>query len=207
MKPGWIPAVLGASLLLTGCVVGQKHTLTTADPALSLAGDGTLAVAVTDRRSYVLSANKPPSFLGLLRNGFGVPFDVNTRAGRPVAEEVAEVLATSLEEAGFLVTTLAADGRRATTEIVAEADGRRLLLLRLVEFKSDTFVRTRLDHDLELSVYDAVGVRRGHAVVRGSEELGSGIDTSAHVRGQVPLALARYLEQLLADETVVAALR
>ncbi|MCZ7600253.1 MAG: hypothetical protein M5U09_24510 [Gammaproteobacteria bacterium] len=65
MKYGHFVVALCALGALGGCVVGQKHTLLTADPRVELAGEGPLAVSALDHRPYVVGGEKAAHFPGI----------------------------------------------------------------------------------------------------------------------------------------------
>lgn len=208
MKYGNLVVVLCALAALGGCVVGQKHTLLIADPKVELAGEGPLAVSALDHRPYVVSGEKQVSFLGLLRNSVGVPFDINTEGRRAVSDEVATVLAGALEKAGFDVRTISTRPEQGDSEVIAAIDGQsRLALLTINELKSDTYARTRLQYDLGLKVFVANGELLAGSVAQGEDSLGAGFDTSKHTKDAVPAALSVQLERLINDPGVVEALR
>jgi len=208
MKYGHFVVALCALGALGGCVVGQKHTLLTADPRVELAGEGPLAVSALDHRPYVVGGEKQPTFLGLLRNSVGMPFDINTEGRRAVSDEVATVLAEALERAGFDVRTVSTRPDQGRAEVIAAVlDQSRLALLTINELKSDTYARTRLQYDLNLKVFAADGELLAESVAQGEESLGGGFDTSKHTKDAVPAALSAQLERLLNDPGVVEALR
>ena len=84
-------------LVLEGCGGARlKHQYHQAGLDLNSIGDGQIAVAVGDKRPYVLSADKPPTFTGRMRNNFGMTFNITTESGNTFAHDVATVV-----EAGY----------------------------------------------------------------------------------------------------------
>ena len=76
-----------------------------------------------DARPYVVSGNQPESFAGLLRGGYGNPFDVSTATGNPVARDLRDALARGMRERGVEVlavdTNAAAQPERARNALFA----------------------------------------------------------------------------------------
>lgn len=68
--------------------MGNKHQYIGSDPELLVTTTYATAVAVQDRRPYVLDGDKDADFVGIQRGGFGNPFDVITTSGRPLARHV-----------------------------------------------------------------------------------------------------------------------
>ena len=85
--------LLFVGVLASGCAVGNTHRYDWGDANLSIETDKTVAVSILDARSYVQSGAKLPNFVGLQRGGFGVPFGVTTRSGRPVCSARMQVSA------------------------------------------------------------------------------------------------------------------
>ena len=86
--------IFGMSLLImavTGCAIGNQYDYRTANVSLPLTGDGVLGVGVLDNRSYVLSGEKEPNFVGLQRGGFANPFNVTTASGKPLTDDMSDV--------------------------------------------------------------------------------------------------------------------
>ena len=77
-----------AGFLFSGCAIGNTHRYDLGNAALVAESDKRVAVCVADERPYVLSGEKPGSFVGLLRGGFGNPFDINTTSGEPMASDI-----------------------------------------------------------------------------------------------------------------------
>lgn len=150
----------GAILTLGGCAFGQKvgYSNTTAD--IKASGDKSVALATWDQRSYVVRGNKNPSFVGLSRGGFGNPFDVNTQSGAPLADDFSQSLRQSLNARGFktvVVTTQAKQNRGEVTAALRAEKAERAALVTITEWKTDTYMRTSLNYDVNLTVLGADG--------------------------------------------------
>jgi hypothetical protein len=78
---------------------------------------------------------------------------------------------------------------------------RRIVLVRIQEWKCDTYSSTSLVYDVELSVMDEHGALLGRAQVKGSDSLGGNAEAA------VGHALQQKLETLLNDASVVNAIQ
>jgi hypothetical protein len=88
--------IVGLGLLLGACAIGNTHRYDLGDASFAIESDETVAVTVVDLRPYVVSGDKTPDFAGLMRGGFGNPFDVTTAAGKPLAEDMTSSIVASL---------------------------------------------------------------------------------------------------------------
>lgn len=165
-------------LWLSGCAVGNKYQYQTSSIALPVRTDSgtTVILTVEDGRPYVLSGEKPASFIGLQRGGFGNPFDVSTATGRSMTEDMAEAIETSLVDAGYKVVNAMGEANLEKLVKRAVEDGAsRILLLKVRDWKSDIYLAITLHCDLELRIYDAQGVQLAENEMRFVEEVGGGL--------------------------------
>ena len=146
-----IVALCFAILFLSGCVVGRKHDFREAQAVLDYHGQP-LALGVQDLRSYVVSGDKGEDFAGLARSGYGIPYDIGTESNRPLAQEMADVIAAALRGSGATVKTVKLLPKMGRTEVIRAMTGAgtdKSLLLSMREWKTDTYGATGLEYDLE----------------------------------------------------------
>ena len=204
-----ILAVIAAALLVGACAVGNTHNYGQASLELGgVSSAGTVALCVQDVRSYVMSANKPESFVGLRRGGFGNPFDVNTKSGGPLAAEIRDTISRSLAAKGVKVepvTVPRTAGLAEAKRALAETRARRSMLVTLREWKSDTMMNTDLHYDVTAEVMDDKGAVLGAHSMRGVDNLGN-LGLVSPEEGLVAIFATKF-NALLGDEKIVAALR
>ncbi len=149
--------------LLPMPALAALHTINyqVAPPALSYDGSGAVVVLVQDARPYVVSGDKSGDFVGLVRGGFGNPFDVGTKSKRAFAEVIGNGVAASLSAAGFNAKAqvgAAADSPSALAIAAGNAGASRILVVQLREWKSDSYVKTKFSSEVVITVFDASGV-------------------------------------------------
>lgn len=193
-----------------GCAVGNKHSYSVARPELAPQGTRAVAVAAQDVRSYVISGEKTPDYVGTQRGGFGNPFNVLTQSGKPLAEDFAATVSESLARKGFKSTTVkvSVSGTPNVRALAVQAKSERVALVLIQEWKSDTYQNTSLSYDVTLQVYDAAGTRLAVNRITGRDDLGgSAWNPPSHARSAVPVVYTRKLEELFAADAVVKSLR
>jgi hypothetical protein len=104
-------------------------------------------------------------FVGLQRGGFGNPFDVTTASGKPLAEDVALSLERSLEARGYVIEVISD---------LSQATARRVIVLRMVEWKTDIYAQITLHFDLVIQVRNEAGEVVAEKEVKGEEPIGGG---------------------------------
>jgi hypothetical protein len=202
----WI--ILAVSLFIGGCAFGRTYSYSDAPVNIpnAASGSGAIALAVQDRRPYVLSGNKPQKFVGLMRGGFGNPFDVNTESGAPLSNEVRDALARSLKAKGYTVTTVDLDPRESATDARRRLTGgsSKAVMVTLNEWKSDTMMNTDIHYDVSLVVLGPKGDELATNSVKGQDNIGNaGLSPGQTISG----ALGRKLESLFDNEKVITALK
>lgn len=134
-------ALASLLVLLGGCVAGQTLRLDyTAEPAGTRAGGTPVRLAVTDKRPYVVSGEKKPSYLGKYRAGFGNTWDVHADDDVALAAKMMRDLDTELVALGFKVSNDAAASRRLAVEIV--------------DWNFDSYVNATIWYELLVTVRD-----------------------------------------------------
>ena len=93
-----------------------------------------------DNRPYVLSGDKESNFVGLRRGGYGNPFDVTTKSGKPLSQDLAHLFSESYkEEVGVVCNTGSAPAEKEVTYT-------------LNEWKTDFYSRGWFYYDIDTSV-------------------------------------------------------
>jgi hypothetical protein len=194
------------SLWLGGCAVGQKISYQDAKPELRPADTIALGLATVDQRSKVAK----PDFVGVFRGGFGNPFPVGTASGNPLSAEMSQALAASLSAKGYNVTTLQTERleeEKAILARLAATKARRLVLLTLRDWWSDTLVGTLLNYDITLGVFNGDGTPLAHKTMQGKQDLGrSAMNPYGYAKTAVPQGFAKMMQELFSDAEIEKAL-
>jgi len=199
--------VAGVAVVLGGCAFGRTYSYGDASLNLPVASSSTIAVAVQDLRPYVVSGNKPERFVGLMRGGFGNPFDVNTQSGTALSIEMRDAVVKALKSKGInatAVTVAPSDPQSRVRRVLADAKPGRGILVTLREWKSDTMMATSLYYDVSLAVLDAAGNVVAENAIKGSDNLGSlGLSPNAGISA----TFVKKFEVLFDDPRIIAALK
>lgn len=203
-----VPLVAVAAVA-AACAIGNRYDYRTGSAGVAQTGDARIAVAVTDLRGYVLSGDKPASFVGLQRGGFGNPYDVSTASGAPMAADFAELLRKSFAANGTSVEVIPLEpGADAGAALAAfrGGDADRLLLREMHEWKTDVHAQVTVHWHLTARVFDRPGRLLAEESVRGREGTGtSGLSDEA--KGRIASAEAsRRLGKLLSRPAIADAL-
>ena len=203
--------LVGVQMLLSGCAVGNKYDYRSQTPELPVSSGGSVAVAVSDQRPYVVSGDKTSMFVGLQRGGFGNPFDVETLSREPLADDFTATIVAALESKGITVKPVmvapSVNDRKAI-QALAASGADKTLLVSLREWKSDTAMNVAFMYDVKAEVFDAQGKSIAENAVNGRDNLGgSALNAPGHARKAVPEAYRRVLESLLGDPKILDALK
>ena len=199
---------IAAGAILGGCAVGRSVSYADAPAAMgSLSSSGSVAVAVQDERPYVLSGGKPDRFVGLMRGGFGNPFDMNTKSGAPLADDLRDAIVRAMKARGINampVTVALREQSSAVKGKLLDAKARRSVLVSLKEWKSDTLMNTDFHYDVTTTVFDANGNQLASSTMRGMDSLGNlGLTPDDGVQKEV----GRKIDRMFDDEKIIASLK
>jgi hypothetical protein len=150
----WLLLALIAS---TGCAIGHKFSYTDAPPRLAASGTTPVAVTVHDQRKRVTSGKEDPTFVGELRSLYHIPYGVHTASGKPLAEDLTTVLASSFSTKGFQAIPVISTSSENPEELVrrmARTRADRSVVLTLLEWRTDTYFKTQLFYELALKIID-----------------------------------------------------
>ena len=195
------------AVALSGCAVGQKFNYSDSSINVGSVGTGrSAAVAVLDQRTYIKNGDKPESFVGLSRGGYGNPFDVATRSGASMASDMATSITNALQARGIKTEAVAvhpADGPEGARQVLVRTGSDRLRLFTLNEWKTDTMVRTGLNFNVTLDVLDRTGTALARSQISGKEVSGSSIVSAEK---DAKAWFAAKVAELLRDDAVAKAL-
>lgn len=196
-------------LILGGCAVGNSYNYRESDIAIPVSGNSAIGLAVVDSRPYVLDGDKPPSFIGLQRGGFGNPFNVTTESGRPLAEEVQAAIANGLRKRGYEVSELspASSSSAKVSGAIKSMGLSRNILLTLLEWKTDAMARFALNYDLNLEVLGPDGQQLGTASSRGDKEILGSAGMEKANSNLAQKALEEKIASLFRDSSIQAAMQ
>lgn len=168
----WGLLAVGA-VLLAGCY-GVAY-----DTKVVLPEKGTtkVAVATVDERPHVLNHRNPSNYVGIIRGGFGNPFDRHTDDGKPLADEFDQTIVDSLVDGGFAaaaVSTPPAPDASQAMALLKQSGASRLVLLELREWQSDTYINPTMNLDYTFHVYDASGKELATIAEKRDQDLNGG---------------------------------
>ena len=193
--------------MLGGCAVGVTHQYESNAIEIKATEGAKFGIGVQDKRMYVLAKQKPESFVGLSRGGFGNTFDVHTRSGKPLADDFANSIKTALATKRVNVSTVSLptgiDEQEAIKRVAAA--GNKAVLIILKEWKADTMMNTALLYEVETLVVDAKGSVLARKKISGNDNLGgSAINPPEHSRNVVPAAFRKKVEEIFSAPEIAA---
>jgi hypothetical protein len=149
--------LLGSALVLAACSYTMPYEGTMMLPET---GPGKVAVATVDERPYVLNGKNPPSYVGIIRGGFGNPFNRDTDDGKPLADNFSNSIARSLTAKGYQAIVISTPPAKSPAEALKSLEmsgASRLILVELRDWQSDTAINPTVNCDVTLSIHDSSG--------------------------------------------------
>ena len=197
-------------LIIVGCGPrGIRYTATMNN--IECSSNRSVAVAILDERPYILNKEKDPSYVGMVRGGYGNPFDIWTESRAPLADDMLTTVADSLRARGFAVLPLKTSPTEALNSVMASfraSKAERLIVMELKEWYSDYLPkafaaeRSNLFINVDVRVFD----RNQSNIVKThlKEELTL---PSGWPEETVPYVYQRKIRQLIVDSRICRALQ
>lgn len=174
--------LIAAGLFLAGCAAqvafGRTEDIKSAWPAFNGSTKTAVEVWVLDQRPYVMSGGKSANFVGVTRGGFGNPFDMTTTSRQALAQDLDSAISEGLQNSG-VSAVIASEAT--VRDQKASASTKRLLLVTLKQWKSDTYSTTSFAYELVGALYDWQGVLLASQTVSGIKNTSSGVDGGRQV--------------------------
>ncbi len=173
-------------------------------PTIEYETDSIVSVGVHDQRPYVTNGEKSPTYVGTARAGFGNPWNVNTESDKPLANDIATAVVSGFIHVGTQTKTVAlpiSDDHQAALEKLKRLGTKRIVIITLREWRSDTYKSAGFFIDAILRVYDGEGKELASSTVS-HKNIASGDGTVESIYR----AARSYLSMLLNDPRVKAVL-
>jgi hypothetical protein len=171
-----------AIILLSGCAVGNKYDYRSSmiDLPIKSINYKDIVLSVEESRSYVLDGKKKPNFVGMQRGGFGNPFDVTTVSSKPLTEDMSVAITNALKKSGYEVLNINGSPHIGfLVNTAAKSGAKRIIILKVNEWKSDIYMSITLHCDIELRVFNAEGEMLAQSDMKFVETIGGGQITGA----------------------------
>lgn len=198
-----------AASLLAACAQGQKIDYSGRQFVATPVKEGqTIALGVQDNRAAIKSGEKSPDYVGKQRDGWGIPYDVRTSSGQPLASDVASMISNTLTRGGGKVTTTTLTSNMTEAQAkdaLATSGAERRLYVTIQEWRSDSLMRTSIHYDITTKVMDQNNQLLAEKTERGEDA----IDQAAMYNGgsAISSVFQRAIETMLRDPGLRAALQ
>jgi len=174
-------------------------------------GEYSVVVASLDQRQFIVDKTSPDTYVGMVRGGFGNPFNATTLSGLPFADDVSQALCNSLIRKGFnakLVTVkFDLTEKEVLDRLLSKKEDRALLVI-IRKWESDSHINLNVGYDLILKVIAKDGTilataeAKDDVTVNGSIWVGS----VGMAKTEVPNIFKKAIESLLNNPDVVKVL-
>jgi hypothetical protein len=191
--------------------IGNRHQYNDIDLNFTVTGSSNIVLSVHDMRTEVLTTNKSMDFVGYMRSGVGIPYNIGTKSKRPLADDIADDIAKGLGKRGFKVTVVAAPPSETHEQLVMRLKALNAgmpVVLHLTTWHSDSYQAVWYNFNVVLQVYDAEGKFLGQKVLEGKEHVGTTMWNPVKLaKKNMPVAFKKKMEELFNSPEIVAVLK
>ena len=173
--------------VVTGCAFGQKISYTGVSSfSVPENTPKKVGLAVSDKRPGVVADDHSLQWVGYSRPPLGIPYGVHTESGRPLVDDLASLLESSLAVHHIVaqtVTTQPFEDRQVIVARVISNQNARNFIFTLNDWHTDSYVGliTSLHYSVNLEVVDASGRTLGVASSVGVKSLSASYPLSSAV--------------------------
>jgi len=173
--------------VLTGCAFGQKISYTGAsDFRIPENTAKTVSLAAPDKRPDVVAGDHTLPWVGYSRPPLGIPDGVHTESGRPLSDDLASLLQSTLSKHNVvaqIVSTQPFEDRQVVVARLVSYRNSKNIIVTLNDWKTDSYVglSVSLYHSVTLEVTDSKGRYLGRSSSVGVKSLSSGYPLSVAV--------------------------
>jgi len=148
------------AILLSGCAFGHR-TSYEGRSNFKINAEKEIIVAVHDMRPYVQNLNKSPDFTGIMKSLYGIPYNVTTKSGNPLADDFGLMIVKTMEfrniSASQTKIPFSWSFDTVKKEILGKENGALVYYIKMLEWKTETHFRPALHYNLQLQVFDDKG--------------------------------------------------
>ena len=173
--------------LLTGCAFGQKINYTgISDFQIPEKTSKAVGLALCDKRPPVVAGEHSLQWVGYSRPPLGIPYGVHTESGRPLSDDLASLLQSTLAKHNVVAQTVATqpfEDRQVVVARLTSYNNPRSIIVTLNDWKTDSYVglSVSLYYSVVMEVIDEKGGYLGRASSVGVKELGGSYPLSVAV--------------------------
>lgn len=204
--------IVVCSLYLSGCAVGNKYKIEDSKIQFTSTGSSTVSVGALDQRPCVIEKTSPVTYIGMVRGGFGNPFNATTNNGLPFSDNISKSICLSLADKGYnvkqVILTPELTEEESIKRIIAQGQDKNIIVL-IKKWESDVFMNFNVSYELLLKVISSKGEIIAEA--KNKEEINASGSIFKEPIGlsksEVPRIYKKSLEELLNNPRIINALK
>jgi hypothetical protein len=185
-------------LMISGCAIGRKTSYEGRSSFNIKPQDGKIIVAVHDMRPYVQDKEKSPDYTGTQRALAGVPWNVSTASGNPLADDLGLMIVNTMLFRNVSASQQKIPYSWSFDEFKQKTLGKekdsKVFYIKMMEWRTDTYFRLGLIYDVKLTVLDDLA----NEVFNNQEKGSLTIDATQPGKESLASAISNILEKLFA---------
>ena len=143
---------------LSGCAFGNKNNYQEGSSFKIHTDNQKIIVAVHDMRPYVQNKDKSANYTGIQRALTGIPYNVTTKSGKPLADDFGSLLVNTMKSNNISAFQREIPYSWSFDEfkrrILGKEKGSRVYYIKMMEWETEKYFRYTLKYDLKVFVFD-----------------------------------------------------
>jgi len=146
------------ALLFSGCAFGRTINYAGRSNFTIPPESQKVIVAVHDQRPYIQDNYKSPDYVGIQQSIAGVPYNVSTKSGNPLADDLGMIIVNTLNYGKVSATQAKIPPSWSFTDVKEKVLGKekdsKVYYIKMMEWRTIIHFRVELNYDLQLLVFD-----------------------------------------------------
>lgn len=150
--------VLFIALMVSGCAFGHKISYEGRSNFNIQQQGQKIIVAVHDMRPYVQNNDKSPDYAGYQKSIAGIPYNVKTSTGKPLADDFGELIVNTMLfrkiTASQQIVPYSWSFDEFKQNVLGKEKDCKVYYIKMAQWETETHFRSALDYDLKLTIFD-----------------------------------------------------
>ena len=204
-KKFFLISIALSTLLLSGCASFLTPEETAPNISAISSQEG-LSLAVLDKRKYVVNEDKTPSFEGIIRSGFGIPYTYLTPTKEAMSVYLSKRLSIGFKNHGIQVQVVDTAPKMSVNNTLDKLSKNNLISILIVlnEWKYDFHSFTDNSwYDIDIIITDGNGNKKLVKNFKGEND----IPDNGLISNEMQLIYKQRFESVFSDPEVIKSLQ
>ncbi len=197
-------------ILLSSCAINQKIDYRSFHVNAKEIKENSIDLAFLDHRDVVVTGKKQPTFVGYMRSATGIPWSINTKGNSEFIDDLANGMIKSFTLQNIKATKIQTkweDSEDSVKSSLFLLSGNKKIFFVIHEFHTDGYGKQTLLYNINLFIYNKVGMLLRNKSIKGETKLGgSAILGAGDYKNYAPALVSDFFNKIINDPEILTAI-